>query len=128
MRVWNKIGVGLKLSSTVLKKVQEFENFVRAENFRILNYDYLIWESYGHTFDFLLKLFFLGYSTEKSKTVFFKLESPSRFLYINLKWRGKLQRNWVFVTNSTFLISISLLPNVVDLWYFKLWILSDLII
>ena len=85
MRVWNKIGVGLKLSSTVLKKVQEFENFVRAENFRILNYDYLIWESYGHTFDFLLKLFFLGYSTEKSKTVFFKLESPSRFLYINLK-------------------------------------------
>jgi len=70
MRVWNKIGVGLKLSSTVLKKVQEFENFVRAENFRILNYDYLIWESNGHTFDFLLKLFFLGYSREKSKTVF----------------------------------------------------------
>ena len=27
----------------------------------------------------------------------------------------KFERNWVFVTNSTFLISISLLPNVVDL-------------
>ena len=35
-----------------------------------------------------------------------------------------MQRNWVFVTNSTFLISISLLPNVVDLWYFRLWNLS----
>ena len=33
------------------------------------------------------------------------------------------QRNWVFVTNSAFLNPISLEPNVVDLRYFKLWIL-----
>ena len=84
MRVWNKIGVGLKLSSTVLKKVQEFENFVRAENFRILNYDYLIWESNGHTFDFLLKLFFLGYSREKSKTVFLNYRVPPVFCILTL--------------------------------------------
>ena len=38
------------------------------------------------------------------------------------------QRNWVFVTNSDFLIPISLQPNVVDLRYFKLWILLDQII
>ena len=38
------------------------------------------------------------------------------------------QRNWVFATNSDFLITISLEPNVVDLNYFKLWILLDQII
>ena len=37
-------------------------------------------------------------------------------------------RNWVFATNSDFLISISLEPNVADLRYFKLWILLDQII
>ena len=37
-------------------------------------------------------------------------------------------RNWVFVTNSDFLITISLEPNVADLRYFKLWILLDQII
>jgi len=34
----------------------------------ILNPDYLIWVSNVHTFDFLLKPFFLGYRREKSKT------------------------------------------------------------
>jgi len=33
----------------------------------ILNPDYLIWVSNGHTFDFLLKPLFLGYCREKSK-------------------------------------------------------------
>ena len=37
----------------------------------------------------------------------------------------KLKRTWVFATNSHFLIPISLEPNVVNLWYFKL-ILFDL--
>ena len=41
---------------------------------------------------------------------------------------GSWKRNWVFVTNSTFLISISLQPNVVYLWYVKLWILLEQII
>jgi len=36
-----------------------------------LNPDYLIWVSNGHTFDVLLKSFFLGFSREKSKTDFF---------------------------------------------------------
>ena len=36
-----------------------------------------------------------------------------------------IQSNWVFATNSDFLITISLKPNVVDLRYFKLWILLN---
>ena len=36
-----------------------------------------------------------------------------------------VKRNWVFATNSDFLISISFEPNVVDPRYFKLWILLD---
>ena len=36
-----------------------------------------------------------------------------------------LERNWVFATNSDFLIPISLQPNVVTLRYFKQWILLD---
>ena len=38
------------------------------------------------------------------------------------------EKNWVVATNSDFLITISLEPNVTDLRYFKLWILLDLII
>ena len=36
---------------------------------------------------------------------------------------NEVLRNWVFVTNSDFLISMSLQPNFVDFWYFKLIIL-----
>ena len=32
----------------------------------------------------------------------------------------RLERNWVFATNSTFLIPISLQPDNLNLWYFKL--------
>ena len=38
------------------------------------------------------------------------------------------ERNWVFATNSDFLITISLEQNVANLRYFKLWILLDQII
>ena len=40
----------------------------------------------------------------------------------------KSERNWVFATNSDFIITISLEPNVVDLRYFKLWILLTTLI
>ena len=33
------------------------------------------------------------------------------------------QRNWLFVTNSEFIIPMSLEPNVVHLWYFKTYII-----
>ena len=36
------------------------------------------------------------------------------------------QRNWVFATNSAFLNPISLDSNVVNLRYFKLWILFEI--
>ena len=38
---------------------------------------------------------------------------------------NRVQRNWVFATNSDFLITISLEPNVEDPRYFKLWTLLD---
>jgi len=56
----------------------------------ILNPDYLIWVSNGHTFDFLLKPFFLGYSREKSKPVFLIERVPPVSVF-NLKWRAKFQ-------------------------------------
>ena len=37
-------------------------------------------------------------------------------------------KNWFFATNSDFLIPKSLQPNVVDPWYFKLWIMLEQII
>ena len=43
----------------------------------------------------------------------------------NFLW---FERNWVFATNSDFLITISLEPNAADLRYLKLWILLDQII
>ena len=39
-----------------------------------------------------------------------------------------MQKNWFFATYSDFLIFISFPPNVVELVYFKLWILLDKII
>ena len=50
----------------------------------ILNPNYLIWVSNGHTFGFLLKPFFLGYSREKSKTGFLKFRESLPFLNIIL--------------------------------------------
>ena len=35
------------------------------------------------------------------------------------------QRNWGFATTSNLLLTVSLQPNVVNLWYFKLWIMLD---
>ena len=50
----------------------------------------------------------------------------------NILWKSIVvivnQRNWVFATNSDFLISISLQLNIVYIWYFKLWIMLDQII
>ena len=45
--------------------------------------------------------------------------------YFFMKSKEKI---WVFVTNSYFLILISLQPNVLNLRYFKLWIQLDQII
>ena len=39
-----------------------------------------------------------------------------------------VQAIWVLAINSDFRISISLLPDVVNLWYFKLWIMLDQIV
>ena len=39
-----------------------------------------------------------------------------------------VKENWVFATNSNFLIPKSKEPNFVAIWYFKLWILLSKII
>ena len=39
-----------------------------------------------------------------------------------------MQRNWVFATNSNFLIPISMQPDVANLWYFKPLIFQTCII
>ena len=43
-------------------------------------------------------------------------------------YKNNWQTSWVFVTNSNFPIVITLQPDVVDLGYFKLWILVDQIV
>ena len=74
----NKVSI---LESSREIKFQEFKTYseLKTLEWDILNHDYLIWVSNIHTFDFLLKPFFIRYCREKSKTGFSKLESPSHF-------------------------------------------------
>ena len=46
-----------------------------------------------------------------------------KLLYHILKWQIP-QRNWVFATNSNFLISLYLQPDGVKIWFFKSWLLD----
>ena len=81
----------------VYKGIRIFDFWAKTHELKtleldILNPDYLIRVSNGHTFDFLLKSSILGYCREKSKTGFFKFRESLPFLYIdyiNLKWRTK---------------------------------------
>ena len=68
----------------------------------ILNPDYLTWVSNGHTLDFLLKPFFLGYSREKSKTCFFNWRVPP-FSKYNLKRRAKFKIYRLHIRDSDWL-------------------------
>ena len=40
---------------------------------------------------------------------------------INADFKNMFQRIWVFATNSDILIPLSLQPNGVNLWYFRLF-------
>ena len=51
------------------------------------------------------------------------LVAPLVLILRNIK-----ERNWVIATNSYFLITISLKPNVMDLKYFKLWIMLNQVV
>ena len=62
----------------------------------ILNPNYLIWESNGHTFDFLLNPFFLGYYRETSSKV------PPVSIY-NLIRRAKFQIYRLHIRDSDWL-------------------------
>ena len=57
-------------------------------------------------------------------------DTQANFLNSWVSWKFSViwERNWVFATNSDFLITISLEPNVTDLRYFKLWIMLNQII
>ncbi len=50
-----------------------------------------------------------------------KTISNTQFKKYNIQLQYK--RNWVFATNSDFLVLVLFKPNVVDLRYFKLWII-----
>ena len=52
------------------------------------------------TFDFLLNPLFFGHSTENSKTDFSKFRESLPFLYINLKWRAKIQISRLLILDS----------------------------
>ena len=62
----------------------------------------MIWVSNGHTFDFLLKQFFLGYSREKSKPFFLNKRVPPISVY-NFKWRAWL---WLVEFYTLFRIQV----------------------
>jgi len=47
------------------------------------------------------------------------------YVYVRPMGLKNKQRNWLFATNSDFLIPISLDSNVANLWNFKLWLLLD---
>ena len=68
-----------------------------------INPDYLIWVSNGHTFDFLLKPFFLGYSRGKSITDFFLNLRVPPISVNNLKWLTKFQIYQLDILDSDWL-------------------------
>ena len=51
-----------------------------------------------------------------------------KLYFVSINFLSNIERNLVFVTNSDFLVSMSLQPNAVDLRYFKLYILIEKVI
>ena len=76
----------------------------------ILNPDYLIWVSNGHTFDFLLKPFFFNI-VEKNQKPVFNIREILTLLLINLKWRAKFQIYRLHIRDSDWLNFIHFLGN-----------------
>ena len=79
---------------------------------------------------FLLHLSEIQIITERPKSNWIYNKALHSYIIVRGAFQGKTQfssdifiRNWVFGTNSDFIITISLQPNVVDLRYFKLWII-----
>ena len=64
------------------------------------------------------------YSFDKYISFYF-IAIHGEWITFERKQTFALQRNWVFATNSDFLIPISLRPDVVDLRYFKVRTLFD---
>jgi len=91
--------------------MKRYTNFQRGTHLDILSHSFNRWEE-------SLK-WNVWFSNQPCWQIKFKLRATTTILK---------QRNWVFATNSDFLITISLEPNVADLIYFKLWILLDQII
>ena len=73
---------------------------LRTLEWETFNPDCLIRISNVDTFDFLLNPLFFGHSTENSKTDFSKFRESLPFLYINLKWRAKIQISRLLILDS----------------------------
>ena len=68
------------------------------------------------------------FGTDKSKQI--KI-NYWKIIWLNINFIISVlerQTSWVFVTNPNILILISLQPDAVNLWYFKLWIMSSQIV
>ena len=68
-----------------------------------LNPDCLIWKFNLDTFNFLLIVHSFLIQYRKIKNRFFKISESFLFLYINLKWRAKLQIARLLICNSDWL-------------------------
>jgi len=93
MKMW--VGVKNKNKHKINETFLKFEVIFKFKSLlRISNED---------TFDFLLNPLFFGYSTEKLKTIFFKIRKFLPFLYSNLKWRAKFQISGLLKRDSDWL-------------------------
>ena len=72
-----------RLDSNVAKDIMNVKTELGTLEWETINPECLIRTSNVDTFDFLLNPLFFGYSTEKSKTGFSKLESASRFCILS---------------------------------------------
>ena len=68
----------------------------------ILDPDYLIWVSNGHTLIFFLNRSFLDLVEKNEKPVFLNKRVPP-FSVFNLKWRAKFQIYWLRIRDSDWL-------------------------
>jgi len=125
--LWLKTGISGPERECKIMKLWNYA-IMKLWNYKIMNYELWYYE--------IMKLWNYKIMNYEISTIYECVEKLSLIIGCNI-WmiflRSELnvatfQRNWVFVTNSDFLIPISLQSNVADIWHFKLWLLLDQII
>ena len=143
-RLWT---FSLYIHCKTKKKHKNFVNFIKKgfSKFSIIEFviDYIFENSIIHkpslgsrdfTQKFGLDRFsrFDGYwihtNRQTNKQTIYRLNKKKNWIQRVQSPKHIIQRNWVIAPNANSLIPLSLQFNVVDLRYFKLWILMDEII